>query len=131
MPYATVVTDQFPVVLVTFTGEKPTPVTFAQYLQDVRNCYSKGEKLTLIFDATHVGFPGFTYQKIQAEWLKVNESLMKEYCMGTAYVIPSVVIKWALNLIFFLQSQPVPYIVCANLDEARQWAQQQLQPGRM
>jgi hypothetical protein len=60
--------------------------------------------------------PGITYQKMQAKWLKEHEQLMKDYCKGTAYVLPNRIIRNVLSAIFAFQKQPVDYLVCKDLD---------------
>lgn len=45
---------------------------------------------------------------------------MKNYCVGTAYVIPNLIIQNVLKAIFKFQKQPVPYIVCNEISEAEE-----------
>ena len=46
---------------------------------------------------------------------------MKNYCLGTAYVIPSTAIRTVLKMIFSFQNQPVPYKIFSNNEEAEDW----------
>jgi len=123
--YAEVDTSRFPIIQVTFTGEKASTDNFQFYLQEVKNSYDLQSKVALIFDANNAVLPGLTYQKMQADWLKENEKMMTDYCVGTAYVISNSLIRNVLKAIFLLQKQPVPYMVCSTLEEAEAWVQQQ------
>lgn len=117
---------EFPLVIISFTGNKPTEANFNDYLDKTFRLYDREEDLVLIFDATHAKVPGYKYQKMQADWLKQHESLMKTHCRGTAYVIKNSLVRNVLKAIFALQKQPVPYTIVSNLDEARSWAQDKL-----
>ena len=119
--YATIDSTQFPLILVRFTGEKATDENFPLYLQEVEAVYDRKNKIGILFDATEATLPGLKYQKMQAQWLKDNKSLMQNYCVGTAYVIPNLVIRNVLKAIFALQNQPVPYRICRDVSEAEEW----------
>ena len=119
--YATIDSTQFPLILVRFTGEKATDENFPLYLQEVEAVYDRKNKIGILFDATEATLPGLKYQKMQAQWLKDHKSLMQNYCAGTTYVIPNLVIRNVLKGIFALQNQPVPYTVCGNMGEAEEW----------
>lgn len=118
---------EFPVVIIRFTGNKPTEASFRDYLDNTYQLYDRKQELALIFDATHAPLPGYKYQKMQADWLKEHESLMKKHCRGTAYVISNALVRGVLKAIFALQKQPVPYVIVPSLDEAKNWAREQLE----
>lgn len=124
--YAEVNTENFPVVKVVFTGNKATDDNFIKYLNELKAIYYDGNKLAIVFDATNAVFPNLKYQKIQADWLKDNEELMKSFCVGTAYVIPNSIIRGVLTTIFKFQKQPVAYHICGNLSDADNWVNQKL-----
>lgn len=124
--YALIKREEFPVVVVKFTGHKATDENFAQYLEELKVLYAKKEKLAIIFDASNAVFPGIKYQKMQGDWLKENEQMMKDYCAGTAYVITNTIIRGVLKTIFKFQKQPVPYYICSDYVEANNWVSQKL-----
>ncbi len=124
--YAFIKTDKFPIVVVEFTGNQATDDNFIQYLDELKELYAKKETLAIIFDATNAVFPGLKYQKMQGDWLKENEQMMKDYCVGTAYVITNTIIRGVLKTIFKFQKQPVPYHISGSLDEATDWVSKQL-----
>jgi len=128
--YARVDREQFPLVVVTFTGAKPTPTNFQQYLDELYANYAPKQPFVLVFDATSAKVPGITYQKKQAEWMREHQDLIQSYCLGIAYVMPSAVIRNVLKLIFKLQNDPVPSKVFSSREEGLAWAQIQLEPDR-
>jgi hypothetical protein len=116
-----------PTIKVTFTGEHATDDNFPFYMLEVKNVYEQKQNVAIIFDATNAVLPAVKYQKMQAEWLKENEQLMKDYCLGTAYIIPNIIIRNVLKAIFTFQKQPVDYLVCKNLEDVKTWVSGKLQ----
>lgn len=124
--YATIDASLFPTVIVNFTGEYANESNFSLYLKEVKHVYEGKERLAFIFDASKAVIPGLKFQKMQADWLKENKLLIKGFCVGTAYVIPNIVIRNVLKAIFKFQEQPVPFIVSGTLKEAKEWAESKL-----
>jgi hypothetical protein len=124
--YAELDSSTHPIVKVIFTGEQANDENFPFYMQEVKDIYKQKQHVALIFDATDAIFPAVKYQKMQGDWLKENEQLMKDYCLGTAYIIPNIIIRNVLKAIFTFQNQPVEYLVCKNSDDANSWVKVQL-----
>ena len=124
--YASIDSSKFPLIHVIFTGNDATDENFTLYLDELKAIYNKQNKIAIIFDASKAIIPGINYQKLQAKWLKDNEELMVNYCLGTAYVIPSLIIRNVLKAIFTFQKQPVDYSVCKNEKEAIEWVNKKL-----
>ena len=122
-PYATIDESAFPLVTIRFTGAKSNDQNFQAYLQETKACYRHQKPLAIIFDATEATLPSLSHQKMQAQWLKDNENLMKSYCLGTAYVIPNGAVRAVLKMILSFQKQPVPYQVVKTRKEAQEWIQ--------
>ncbi len=119
--YAIIDESSFPIVSVEFTGSKSTDQNFQSYLDQIKACYRNKKQLAIIFDASNASIPGLAHQKMQANWLKENEELMKNFCAGTAYVIPNAAIRGILKMIFSFQKQPVPYKIFEAKQEASNW----------
>jgi hypothetical protein len=51
---------------------------------------------------------------------------MKSYCAGTAYIIPNLVIRGILKMIFSIQKQPVPYRIFETTKEGIAWTKERL-----
>jgi len=77
--------------------------------------------LAIIFDASKASSLGLSHQKLQVIWWKENEELMKNFCAGTAYIIPNAAIRGILKTIFSFQKQPVPYKIFETETEALTW----------
>ena len=124
--YAEINQSEFPIVTVTFTGEAADAENFPLYMAEVKAVYEQKKTTSIIFDASEAVLPSVAFQKMQAQWLKDNTQLMKDYCVGTAYIIPNIIIRNVLKAIFSFQSQPVPYLVCRDYAEAEAWVSKQI-----
>lgn len=126
MPYADFDRSNHPLIKVTFTGEKASNESFSDYLEGTSKNYERGDRIAVLFDASKAKFPALKHQKMQAKWLKENDALMRDNCAGIAYTIPNGVIRNALQLIFKIQKQPIPFKVFERNDEAISWLEGQL-----
>jgi hypothetical protein len=126
-PYAVVDQTAFPLITVTFTGERGTNASFKSYLKELDDCYFAQQKLAIVFDATNAVVPKISHQILQAQWLKENITLMEDYCLGTAYVIPNKTMRWVLKMILLLQKQPVPFEIFSTYKDAQVWTWSQIQ----
>lgn len=124
--YADVEKSRFPLVVITFTGADSTDENFDQYLADMKAIYESGEKLAIIFDARSAPLPSLKQQQRQASWLQRNNQILKDQCLGTAYVITKGTTRMVLRMIFSIAPQPVPHKVCSNMDDAEEWTLGQL-----
>lgn len=124
--YAEVDTTDHPMIVVTFTGHKATEENFSLYLKEVEQCYQGNQNIVIIFDGRKAVFPGLKYQRMQAEWLKTNQSMVATQCMGTVYIISSIWISLALRTILFLQPQPTDFTIVSSLSQAMNWAVEKL-----
>jgi hypothetical protein len=112
----------FPLITVTFTGEKETPENFEQYLKGLYQNYERKQPFSLVFDATNAPVPNLTYQQKQATWMNKHKELIETYCRGVAYVMPNLILRNVLKVIFGLQRNPVPFKVFSSLEEGTEWA---------
>ncbi|MGB6037823.1 MAG: STAS/SEC14 domain-containing protein [Cryomorphaceae bacterium] len=124
--YAEIDQSKFPEVTVTFTGVASTDENFEEYLHRLKSLYDSSVDIAIIFDARKASLPAIKHQKQQAKWLSQNEELLKSHCKGTAYVMTNRPVRAILKMIFAITPQPVPYKVCSNMDDAKDWVSTQL-----
>lgn len=118
----------FPLIVVRFSGVRETDENFAAYLDGLYENYNSKKPFALVFDATEAANPNLKYQQRQAKWMKTHEALIKEYCLGVAYVMPNTLLRIALRLIFGIQNNPVPFKVFAKLEDGKNWAEELIAP---
>lgn len=128
--YAIIDESNFPLVTISFTGEKSSDENFSTYLREMKAAYRHQTPFVIIFDATNAVFPAIKHQKMQAGWIKEYDQMIKDYCLGTAYVMPGAMIRTVLKSILSLQKQPVPFLVAKSMEGGYQWAQSLLDQNK-
>lgn len=124
-PYVTVDRSQLPIIIVTFTGAKETPESFDAYLQELDRNYEAKEPIGLLFNADNASIPGKDFQKRQADWMKSNKNVIKEYCKGIAYIVSNPLLRPVLKLVFAIQKTPAPSKVFSNEKAGLKWLEKQ------
>ncbi|MBK6266707.1 STAS/SEC14 domain-containing protein [Marivirga sp. S37H4] len=119
--YAIIDQSDSSLIYITFTGSKATDASFKRYLDELESCYDERNYIGKIFDATNATIPKLRHQKLQAKWIERNWLLLKTYCKGTAYVIPSTTLRTVLKMILSMQNQPVPYKIFSDIESAKEW----------
>jgi hypothetical protein len=126
MKYASFDRETLPLITITFTGKPENEDNFSEYLDGLAANYQFKVPIALVFDASEAALPKIKYQRLQAQWMNENEGLIKNYCKGIAYVVPSLLLQRVLQFIFSIQNNPVPFKVFRNLKEAQTWALEQV-----
>lgn len=125
MPYYMMDESTWPVVTVKFM-DSATDDEFDAYLRSLEALYDREKPFAIVFDARDASYLPREYRKRQAQWIDENESQIREYLTGTAYVIPSAVLRGVLRAIFALRDQPAEYVVTESLEDAHEWAETQV-----
>jgi hypothetical protein len=120
--YATIDRSSHPIIQVKFHDVSSNDHNFQQYLDEMNACYDPKEKIVVVFDASTAAVPKLKHQRLQATWLEENKTMMQDYCLGTAYVIPNAGIRAVLRMIFTFQKQPVAYEIFDDHEKALEWA---------
>lgn len=128
-PYAIVNREAFPIITVTFTGEKATAENFRHYLYQLFLSYNERKPFSVIYSTTNkfrLPIPTYEFQQEQTEWMESHEKLIKKYCRNVVYIAPNIVIKTLLKIFLFFQDHPVKYTIKGSLEEAKDWIKKQL-----
>jgi hypothetical protein len=121
----TIVEDETGLVTVTFVGAVDDEA-FTGYLDTLSKKVARTRPYAVILDATEAERPTALQRKRQAEWIGRHQTQLATFCMGTAYVIGSPLIRGALTAILWVQPPPNPHTVVGTLEEATRWARAQL-----
>jgi hypothetical protein len=119
--------SRHPLVVVTFDG-LATDAEFDDYLTAMtRQILDRRQRSVTILDARTSGRAPATQRKKQADWLKQHEQMLRQYSLGTAFVITSPLVRGVLTAILWLQQMPTAHTVAATFEEAERWAVGRLQ----
>ena len=114
-----------PVVRVTMEGEL-TDAQFAAYLADLDRNLRRREYTVVVLDALKAESTPARQRRMQAEWMKTNEGLLRRYTLGTVMMLGSPVMRGVLTAILWIQPIPTPYAVVGSLEEAAEKAEEML-----
>ncbi len=118
--------SRHPLVIVTFDG-LATDREFEEYLSAMtRQILDRNELSVTILDASRSGRAPATQRKKQAEWLQQHQARLRQYSLGTAFVITSPLVRGVLTAILWMQSLPTPHTVVGTFAEAERWALERL-----
>lgn len=112
--------SRHPVVQVRFSGALED-AEMLRYLEDMDRVLQRREMYGAIFDARDVTSVSPKQRRIQADWLEKNESLLRDYAAGYAFVITSQLIRGVLTAILWLKPMPSEHVVVATVEEAERW----------
>ncbi len=112
----------WPLLYVKFVGAN-TDAEFDVYLQKLTGYVLRKEKYITLLDASQAtASPPVEQRQKQVDWLHQHEAVLREYQVGTAYVITSPLIRLAMNVIYLLKPPPSPYVVVSELQAAYGWS---------
>jgi hypothetical protein len=112
----------WPLLTVTFSG-KDLSQDFDGYLSKLTAYLGRGEKYLAIFDTQELSTaPSMAQRQRQVEWIQRNESALRLWSLGNAFVITSPFIRLGINIMYQLQPFPCPHTIVGNLKAARAWA---------
>jgi hypothetical protein len=117
--------SRYPLVVVTFLGGL-TDEAFDEYLRQMSGLLTRRSKNVTLLDARDAESPSAKQRQKQAEWLKANREALKEYSLGTAFVISSAMVRGALTAILWMTPMPAAHAVVGTFDEGERWAYDQL-----
>ena len=113
--------SRWPLVTVSVFGEVDD-VDFRAYLDLLDQNLARNHPTVIVFDAREAGRTPARHRRWQGDWIKTNFETLERLSLGTAYVFESPTTRFILSTIFLIQKPPGPYLVCAGMDEAYEWA---------
>lgn len=99
--------------------------------QQMEDDLSHGRKLVSVIDLTDAAALNASQRKMLTEWRRQTHDLSLSVSIGTVFVAPSQIIRGVLTALFWLHEFGVPHGVVGTLDEAVQWAIQQLEAAKL
>ena len=90
--------------------------------EHMRACAAERRRTVTIVDLAQADQAPAVQRKMQAAWVAENEALLREVSLGTAFVVPSALVRGALTAIFWIKPPPHEYALCPSFDEAVDWA---------
>jgi hypothetical protein len=111
----------WPLLVVKFVGTT-SDLEFEAYLERMSEYLKRDTKYVCLFDSTEMKDSPMVHRQRQLEWLKANDALLRQWMIGTGFVLTSPIIRLAMNVITQLNKPPCPQIAVPTLKAALEWA---------
>jgi len=79
-------------------------------------------KAVVIVDGSVSLMPPSDARKLQAEWFRDNQDLLRLVMHRMGFVLPNPLLRGFMSAVFFLAAPPVPMVTHRSLQEALDWA---------
>jgi hypothetical protein len=114
-----------PLLVVRF-GRSGSAQDLETYLT-ARAAYLRREQPHIVlFDARQVHMLSAGVRQRYTEWLREHETALRQWTLGTAYVIESPTVRMMMSVVRHFASMANPFIVTATLPPAAAWAADRL-----
>ena len=111
----------WPLLVVKFIGTT-SDHEFEAYLEKMSAYLQRGDKYVCIYDSTEMKDSPLVHRQRQLEWLKANDAPLRQWMIGTGFIVTSPVIRLAMSVINQLNKPPCPSSAVANMKAALEWA---------
>jgi len=111
----------WPLVLVRLEGAVSDPQLDAFFAHGHATLLRR-ERYVSIFDLSRMSLPPPEQRQRLARWMKEHDPLLREFLLGTAFVLSSPFVRMALSLLFHLTPTSAPYVVVPTVDSGIVWA---------
>jgi hypothetical protein len=109
-------------VICVFMDTLPSDAEYRGYLDEMeRMLHARRGQVVVLTLAGALRLPEHQ-RRMQSDWLARNARALRERSPGTALVLPSALLRFAMSAMLMLSPMPHPYRVCDSLDEALEWA---------
>nr|UXE44855.1 hypothetical protein Hi04_10k_c3807_00020 [uncultured bacterium] len=92
------------------------------YITEGTRRLERGQPYVVIMDIRRMGRVSAYSRARNTQFAEANREKLRARCLGTAYVITSPLLRFITMTALLLARLPMPYVVCADLDEALAWA---------
>jgi hypothetical protein len=116
----------WPLLFIRLDGELPDG-EFEKFFAHGHATLGRRERYVSIFDLSRTALPTSEQRRKQALWMKEHEAFLRDYLLGTAFIISSPFLRLTLSLLFHLTPSPAPYVVVPTEAEGVKWAVARLQ----
>ena len=118
---------EWPLLVVRWGTESPTDEQFQAYLDHYAALLGRGQRYAIVF-VTEPSAPmtKSKHAKLQATWMKEHYDELQKFCVGSAFVLPSPVMRGVLKAILAMQGMPVEYVVVSDEASGMEWAKSRM-----
>jgi hypothetical protein len=113
-------------LLVVKLGRESTEQDLEAYLAEREAYLARAQPHIAIIDTRAVHLPSPRLRQRYTDWLSVHERALRQWTLGTAYVIDSPAVRMMMSVIRHFGKMATPFIVTATLPPSAAWAAERL-----
>ncbi len=118
------VTTYLPLVVGRLDG-KPTEAEANEFRAGMDSIMNRSERFGQLLDLRYSIPEEPEQRKLHSEWMDRNKDTLKALSVGAAFVATSLMVRMALNFIFFFSPMPAEHHVCKSIPDAVEWLEGQ------
>lgn len=116
---------RWPTVLYIFP-EGADEEVFAAFLVEARALLDRKERHAMVMDLSQIKQATARQRKMAADFNADNEETLRQYRVGSAFVVRSALVRGVLTAIFWMRRPPYEYTVTSVREDALKWCELQL-----
>jgi hypothetical protein len=113
-------------LLVVKLGRDTTEQELEAYLSEREAYLARAQPHVVVIDTRAVHLPVPRLRQRYAEWLGQHERALRQWTLGTAYVIDSPAVRMMMSVIRHFARVATPFVVTSTLPPSAAWAAERL-----
>ncbi len=109
-------------------GEGATEADVEAFIRAGDAVLARDEPFAAVLDASGLRGVSPQLRRRTEAWQRSNRARLERHCVGTAFVLPSPLLRFISMTILMLTDYPTAWRVFASADEAIEWALRQARP---
>jgi hypothetical protein len=114
-------TSQWPIVIHSVHGAL-SDAQIDEYIREANRVLDRRAPHVTIMDTRGIGRTSAYTRARSREWVKEHHAQLREFCIGTVYVLESPLLRFVVMSSLLVTRLPTPYRVCETIEEAKDWA---------
>lgn len=114
-------------IRVVYSAKEPTKQELEEFLAFSTKILLEYKNFVIVSDVSKMKYLASEHRIKLGNWLKKHDTLIKERCLGTVYVVSSSIGRIILNGVFLVNKPLIPRVIVPSMAEAEDWARKRLE----
>ncbi len=115
--------DYLPLIIEEYEGPT-TDEDAVGHRKVVCDVLERGERYGVLYDLRYGSAMSQDQRRIDAQFIKDNRETLEDLVIGVAFVVPTALLRIAMNFLLFLAPLPMPYVSTRSVSEAMEWLEE-------
>lgn len=128
--FATFDTSNPRIVRVTYHPQEPTNAELDEFIVFASRALNDNRDFVLVSDVSKLKYLSLEHRFKIVSWIKSNQALIMERCLGSVYLVSSIFGRMILNGIFLIVKPVIPRVTVSSMAEAEKWAEERISKSK-